>query len=242
MSVWTTKLRGPALGLTLASALAMASPSQAAERTNSGSGSKQSDIGVISGLTVGALAGGPFGAVIGAATGAVLGDRYHRQQEEKKALAADLSQTEAVRSQLQGDLTLTREQGAKLGMAVDRSRDLETAVAFRTGDSNVSDDDVVRLQKMGALAGAVGNVKVRVSGFADPRGSQKLNEALSERRADAVAHVLIQAGVDPTRVVIEAHGAADSKSAEGDLDGYAFERRVTVKIEKDAGDTAVARN
>jgi outer membrane protein OmpA-like peptidoglycan-associated protein len=241
MSVWTTRLRGPALGLTLASALTVAAPLQAAERTKAG-GSKQESIGVVSGMTVGALAGGPFGAVIGAATGALLGERYRRQSEDTKALAADLSQTKAARSQLQGDLALTREQGEKLGMAVDRSRDLEASVGFRTGDSTLSDEDVVRLQKLGALAGAVGKVKVRVSGYADPRGSEQLNAALSERRADAVAHVLVQSGVDPARLVIEAHGEADSKTSEGDLDGYAFERRVTVKIEAEAGDTAVARN
>jgi outer membrane protein OmpA-like peptidoglycan-associated protein len=105
-----------------------------------------------------------------------------------------------------------------------------------------SDEDVVRLQKLGALASAVGNVKVRVSGYADPRGSEKVNAALSERRADSVAHVLVQSGVDPTHLIVESHGATESKATEGDLDGYAFERRVTVKIESDAGDTAVARN
>jgi outer membrane protein OmpA-like peptidoglycan-associated protein len=85
-------------------------------------------------------------------------------------------------------------------------------------------------------------VKVRVSGFADPRGSEQFNTALSERRADAVAHVLIQAGVDASQLVVEAHGAADSKTAKGDLDGYAFDRRVTVKIEPEASDAQVAKN
>jgi outer membrane protein OmpA-like peptidoglycan-associated protein len=241
MSVWTTKLRGPALGLTLAVAVGLAAPLQAAEKAKSG-GSKQEGVGVLSGLTVGALAGGPFGAVIGAATGGLLGERYHKQTEDKKALAASLSKTEADKTQLQGDLALTREEGEKLGFAVDRSRDLEASFGFRTNDSTLSDDDVVRLQKLGALAGAVGQVKVRVSGYADPRGSEKVNAALSERRADAVAHVLIQSGVDVSQLVVEAHGEADSKTVEGDLDGYAFDRRVTVKIEHDAGPAAVARN
>ncbi|HVY81728.1 MAG TPA: OmpA family protein [Steroidobacteraceae bacterium] len=238
MSVWTTKLRGPVLGLTLTSALAVACPSQATEPAAKPA-SKQENIGVVSGLTVGALAGGPFGAVIGAATGALLGERYHRQLEEKKSLAADLSQSKAVSTRLAGDLAQTREESARLGSA---SRDLETTVGFRTGDATLSDEDVVRLQKIGALANAAGKVKVRVAGYADPRGSEQFNAALSERRADAVAHVLIQAGVDASLLVVEAHGAADSKSAAGDLDGYAFDRRVTVKIEPDAGGAQVAKN
>jgi outer membrane protein OmpA-like peptidoglycan-associated protein len=236
MSVWTTKLRGPALGLTLASALAVTGPAQAAEQA--AKPSKQQNIGMVSGLTVGALAGGPFGAVIGAATGAMLGDRYHKQSEEKATLAADLSQSKAVSTRLRGDLAQTREQGAKLSTA---SRDLETSVGFRTGDSTLADEDIVRLQKMATLASAAGNVKVRVSGYADPRGSEQFNTALSERRADAVAHVLIQGGVDASQLVVEAHGAADSKTPQGDLDGYAFDRRVTVKIEPDSA-TKVAKN
>ncbi|HEU4625344.1 MAG TPA: OmpA family protein [Steroidobacteraceae bacterium] len=238
MSVWTTKLRGPVLGLTLTSALAVACPSQAAERAAKPA-SKQENIGVVSGLTVGALAGGPFGAVIGAATGALLGERYHRQLEDKQNLAANLSQSKAASTRLADDLAQTREESARLGLA---SRDLETTVGFRTADATLSDEDVVRLQKIGALANAAGKVKVRVSGYADPRGSERFNAALSERRADAVAHVLIQAGVDASQLVVEAHGAADSKSAAGDLDGYAFDRRVTVKIEPDAGGAQVAKN
>jgi outer membrane protein OmpA-like peptidoglycan-associated protein len=85
-------------------------------------------------------------------------------------------------------------------------------------------------------------VKVRVAGYADPRGSEELNAALSERRADAVAAVLAQAGVEPGRIIVEAHGKTDSTSTDGDLDGYAFERRVTVRIEPVEGDAAVAKN
>lgn len=237
MSVWTTKLRGPALGLTLVTAFVAASPLQAAQQAKA---SKQESIGVVSGFTLGAVAGGPFGAIIGASAGALLGDRYHRQAEEKASLAANLSQSEAARGKLQGDLAQTQAHGEQLGQALDRTRNLETAVGFRTGDDTLSSDDMARLQKMGSLAGALGDVKVRVSGYADPRGSESLNAALSARRADAVAHVLAEAGVDPSRLLVEAHGEKDSTSAEGDLDGYAFERRVTVRIEQPNGEAAVA--
>jgi outer membrane protein OmpA-like peptidoglycan-associated protein len=237
MSVWTTKLRGPALGLTLVTAFVAASPLQAAEPAKP---SKQENIGVLSGFTIGAAAGGPFGAVIGAAGGALLGQRYHRQAEEKASLAANLSQSEAARGKLQGDLVQTQAHGEQLGQALDRTRNLEAAVGFRTGDDTLSSDDVARLQKLGSLAGVLSEVKVRVSGYADPRGSESLNAALSERRADAVAHVLAEAGVDPSRLVVEAHGERESKSAEGDLDGYAFERRVTVRIEQAGAGAAVA--
>jgi outer membrane protein OmpA-like peptidoglycan-associated protein len=95
--------------------------------------------------------------------------------------------------------------------------------------------------KLGALAAALPDAKVRVSGYADPRGSVAVNEALSKRRADAVAAVLTSSGVSPDRLIVEAHGKSESQTSEGDMDGYAFDRRVTVTIERTAP-AAVARN
>jgi outer membrane protein OmpA-like peptidoglycan-associated protein len=241
MSVWTTKLRGPALGLTLAAACLVAAPLQAAEKADK-KASKQESIGVASGLAVGAAAGGPFGAVIGAAVGALIGDKYHKQVEAKHALADGLSQSEAARGQLTSDLTRTQLRGEQLGQALEQSKNLEATVAFRTGAAELSEEDVSRLQTLGALAGGLGDVKVRVSGYADPRGSESFNAALSERRADAVAHVLAEAGVSPDRLMIEAYGEKESKSTQGDLDGYAFERRVTVRIEPAGKEASVAQN
>ena len=241
MSVWTTKLRGPALGLTLGTALILSAPLQAAEKQKS---SKPENIGVMSGLVVGALAGGPIGAVVGAAGGAILGERFHRKDVKNAALSADLAKMEAQRGELQSLLAQTQAQGEqlghKLGQTRDKTRDLETAFGFRTSDASLSADDVARLQKIGSLVGALGEMKVRVSGYADPRGSEEFNAGLSQRRAESVVGVLTAAGVPSDRIVIEAKGELDSTSSDGDLEGYAFERRVTVRIEQEAGESAVA--
>jgi outer membrane protein OmpA-like peptidoglycan-associated protein len=242
MSVWTTKLRGPALGLTLGTALmiAVAPVQAAAEKQKS---SKAENIGVMSGLVIGAAAGGPIGAVLGAAGGALIGDRFHKKEVQNDELKVSLAKSESEKQKLMADLASTMAHGEKLteelDNAVNKTHDLEAAFAFRTNDASLSGDDVARLQKIGSLAGAIPEVKVRVSGFTDPRGSEKLNAALSKRRADSVAGVLESAGIPADRIVIEAHGEHESTSADGDLEGYAFERRVTVRIEP-AEDKAVA--
>ena len=242
MSVWTTKLRGPALGLTLGTALmiAVAPVQAAAEKQKS---SKAENIGVMSGLVIGAAAGGPIGAVLGAAGGALIGDRFHKKDVQNDALKVSLAKSESEKQKLMADLASTMAHGEKLteelDNAVNKTHDLEAAFAFRTNDASLSGDDVARLQKIGSLAGAIPEVKVRVSGFTDPRGSEKFNAALSKRRADSVAGVLESAGIPADRIVIEAHGEHESTSADGDLEGYAFERRVTVRIEP-AEDKAVA--
>ncbi len=242
MSVWTTKLRGPALGLTLGAALMVAvAPVQAAEQQKS---SKAENVGVLSGLAIGAAAGGPIGAVLGAAGGALLGDHFHKKQVQNDELKVSLAKSESDKQKLMTDLAQTMAHGEKLSEeldnAVNKTHDLEAAFAFRTNDAGLSSDDVARLQKIGSLAGAVPEVKVRVAGFTDPRGSEKFNAALSKRRADSVAGVLEAAGIPADRIVIEAHGEHESSSAEGDLEGYAFERRVTVRIEQATEDKAVA--
>jgi len=81
-----------------------------------------------------------------------------------------------------------------------------------------------------------------VCGHADPRGSEAYNQALSERRAQAVASVLSEAGIGADKLILEARGAQDSVSEAGDLDGYALERRVTVTLEQsEEGTLALVR-
>jgi len=243
MSVWTTKLRGPALGLTLGTALMIAvAPVQAAEVQKKSS--KAENVGVMSGLVIGAVAGGPVGAVVGAVGGAFLGDKFNKKDVQNKELKLSLAKSDAEKQKLMADLASTMAHGEKLSEeldnAVNKTHDLEAAFAFRTNDASLSPDDVARLTKIGSLAGAIPEVKVRVSGFTDPRGSEKFNAALSKRRADSVAGVLESAGIPADRIVVEAHGEHESTSNDGDLEGYAFERRVTVRIEQSGEEKAVA--
>jgi outer membrane protein OmpA-like peptidoglycan-associated protein len=239
MSTWTTKFRKTALTLTIAAAVAASLPAHAQEKQKA---SRQENIGVMSGLTVGAVAGGPVGAIIGAATGAWLGDRYHKQAVKNKELAVDLDDSEQERMTLAGNvddlnssLVDSQNQREKLTQTYESTRDLETDVAFRTADSDLNPDAMVKLQKMGGLAKTLPGATIRISGFADPRGSARFNKALAERRAETVAMALMEAGVPKNRLIIESHGEDGSITKVGDYDGYAFERRVSVRIEHKNG-------
>ncbi len=243
MSTLTNTVRARTLGLTLAAACAASLPAHAQEHP---AASKQENIGVVTGLSVGAVAGGPFGAVVGAAAGAWLGDRYHKQSTRTAALSTDLSKSETERSdltrnvaELHGSLTLAEGKAARLDQTVSRTDRLETDVGFRTNDASINTSAMPPLLKIGALAASMPDVTVHVEGYADPRGSKTYNQELSLQRAEAVAAVLTQAGITPDRLIVEGHGKSDASSEEGDLDGYAFDRRVTVRIER-KGDEALA--
>src|ERR1700682_5878715 len=225
MTTLTARPRAGVLGIALAGGAAVW-PAYACGDER-GEGSKQSDIGAVTGLAVGAARGGPVGAVLGAAAGALLGDRYHRQAQSWAALEAERSRL----SQSVAQLDQTLQQTEELGLDV----------SFRTNDDSITTRTMPPLLKLGALVVAMPQARVRIAGYADPRGSQAYNSELSLRRAQGVAAVLMAAGVAPARILIEAHGNTESTSADGDLDGYAFERRVTVRLELPPAAGEVAR-
>jgi len=195
----------PGQATPLTAAPTQAAPTAAAPTATRAS--KPETAGVVTGLAVGAAAGGPIGAIVGAAAGAWIGDRYHRKDEERRALKVRLEAEEQA------------------------TRELEATVLFRTGGTTLRDDSVAQLSQLGASLAMRPEARVRVAGFADARGSEASNLELSKRRALAVAAVLEAAGVSADRVIIEAHGKTLAMAEPSDLEGDAFERRVTVSLE-----------
>jgi outer membrane protein OmpA-like peptidoglycan-associated protein len=252
MSILNNKVRVGTVGITVAAMSLAALPASATQNAVEPA-SKQENIGVLTGLAVGAAAAGPIGAMVGMVAGALLGNHYHKQSVANHALAvqnhaltASLGRSEQERRELAGKLDLTTQslaateaQRAELDRTVQLSDDIETNVAFKTADASINNLQLPALRKIGALAASLPlGAKVRIDGYADPRGPATLNDDLSLRRAETVALTLEQAGCPQDRLVIEAHGSSQSTSPRGDLDAYAFDRRVTVRLEG----TAVAQS
>ena len=254
MSILSKKIR-VGLGITVAAMSFAALPASAAQAAASAQqrASKQENIGVFTGAAVGAAAGGPIGAMVGMVAGALLGHHYHEQAVANRALTtrnhdlatrndaltASLGRSEEQRGELAGKLGLANEslttiqaQRAELDRAVQLSDDIETDVGFKTADASINSMQLPALRKIGALAASLPpGTKVRIDGYADPRGPATFNDDLSLRRAEAVALTLEKSGCPQDKLVIEAHGSAESTSPQGDLDAYAFDRHVTVRLQ-----------
>jgi outer membrane protein OmpA-like peptidoglycan-associated protein len=70
------------------------------------------------------------------------------------------------------------------------------------------------------------NAKVVVTGYADSKtGTAEFNQALSEKRANAVADELVNMGVSRDNIVVEAKGGVDA------IAPFSYNRRVTVKLQ-----------
>jgi outer membrane protein OmpA-like peptidoglycan-associated protein len=220
MGIWNTKFRKPAL---IAGALAITLAMNPAFGRDANTGSKKGGAGFASGAIIGGAAAGPVGAVIGAGIGAVMGERSHKKSE---ALAARQAQSEKLATDVE-------KLNLSLAGMESKAGQVGSTVQFRTGQTAVRDSDRARLQKLGSLVADLDDVRIRVSGFADSRGDDALNQSLSQERAEMVARELEKAGVPKERLIVEAMGERFA-SLESTTDDQAFERCVEIRFESTA--------
>lgn len=220
----------------LIAAVAIAMASGAAHAAEKNTFTKEEGVGGVTGAAAGALVGGPVGAAVGFMIGGVLGDSIG--STKRANLRAQ---------QLEQDLTDARIELAKASernggddMFDELAQRLHADVMFRTGKAELDPQAVVKLAELGRLLGSHPTIKVQLHGFADPRGQAEENLELSMHRADAVRQALIDGGAAPEQIQLAAHGEDLTTAPTGDLEAYAWERRVTLSLEPNT-DVAVAR-
>ena len=204
--------------------------------------SKQEKIGVGTGAIVGAAAGGPVGFILGAAAGAYLGDKANRKNEEIESLSAELAASRSEVVSLEQDLRRLDRDLDALGAELQQrdsspevARLLQAGIAidllFRTDESVLVDTTGSRLHELATTLAAMPDVRVQLDGFADERGDEQYNQALSEQRVNFIRDQLVAAGVDASRITATAHG--ESPAQDDSIDSYALERRVSLKLYTD---------
>jgi len=222
----------------------------------------QEPIGFVTGAVIGAFAAGPVGAVIGAGLGTWLGNRVHRASDAPKAeatvaaLQTDKSALESEKSTLLNDKNELTEANRGLSARLadltnkveteQKARDdasetldgLQGDVLFRTGSAEITPEIAHQIEVLAQAVAKSPELKVRVDGYADPRGSVDDNLKLSQARANAVRDLFLAAGIDETVLEVNAYGK--SQSVASDNDGYALERRVRLTLQAQDG-AAVAQ-
>ncbi len=116
---------------------------------------------------------------------------------------------------------------------------LQGDVLFRTGSAEITPEMANGIHVLAEAVAKSPALKVRVDGYADPRGTVDANLKLSEERANAVRDLFLAAGVDEEALEINAYGKSQSVAA--DSDGYALERRVRLTLQAQ-GQAAVAQS
>ena len=185
----------------------------------------QEPIGFVTGAVIGAFAAGPVGAIVGAGLGTWLGNRVHRASDAPKAeatvaaLQTDKSELESEKSTLLNDKNeLTEANRGLSARLADLTNKVETEqkaredasetldglqgdVLFRTGSAEITPEIAHQIEVLAQAVAKSPELKVRVDGYADPRGSVDDNLKLSQARANAVRDLFLAAGISEQELV-----------------------------------------
>jgi len=174
--------------------------------------------GALGGYLLGDIVGGRrdrtekiLGAGIGAIGGAAIGSYMDRQEREIRERTAG-TDVEVIR---QGD---------------DLILSMPSGITFDTDSSTVQPQFRPTLDKVADVLDRYNQTYVDVYGHTDSTGSDAYNQALSERRADAVASYLSMRGVESARLEALGYGETQPIASNDTVEGRAQNRRVEIKV------------
>jgi len=174
-------------------------------------------LGALGGAAVGTLFGGDdrrnalVGAGIGLLAGAAVGNYLDNQERE---LRADLAGTGAEVTR-DGDQLLVN---------------FPSNITFATDSSEIRPSFYRVLDDVSATLNRYPQSYLDVVGHTDSTGSNEYNQALSERRASAVANYFRSQGVAPARIASYGLGETQPIASNATAEGRAENRRVELRI------------
>jgi len=114
---------------------------------------------------------------------------------------AQQEEAERVRQQRE------RDSLAALGRSAEEVRNsLASMIHFDLDKSNIRSDDMGSLDQKVAILQANPDLRIRVGGHCDERGSDEYNLALGNRRAQAAKQYLVSHGIDASRIETQSWG------------------------------------
>jgi outer membrane protein OmpA-like peptidoglycan-associated protein len=208
----------------LAAAVALAG----CQTTNPYTGEQQT-----SKATMGAAIGALGGAIIGAATG------DNSKERRKRALigaGAGAIAGGSVGYYMDQQEAKLRQQLAGTGVSVTRVGEnivlnMPGNITFQTGSSDLNDSFFKVLDSVGLVLKEYDKTLIVIAGHTDSVGSDASNQALSQRRAQAVGSYLASRAVNADRMVINGFGESRPIASNDTAEGRAQNRRVELTLE-----------
>ncbi|WBA19605.1 sortase-associated OmpA-like protein PdsO [Salinivibrio kushneri] len=189
-------------------------------------------IGMGSGAIAGAVVAGPVGAVAGAIIGTVMGQNasYEDLADEQGETIQTIRDENQSLSRISQKYNEAQLELARLRSAQHQVDDLALAmnIQFRTSSADIEPHFMIQLDELAGFIQQMPNAQWLLAGYADPRGRQGYNQALSERRVQAVKDYLVSVGVDPHQLNTVAYGDSQPLDNQAGNEGFFFDRRVTV--------------
>lgn len=181
------------------------------------------------------------------------------EASEARSVSAEID-TLIATAKLRGKIAQAKERNARLAAAppapqvvvVERPAAPAPAPVFRDGATLVLSDVVfatgraelkpgadARLRPMIAHLRSNPGVRVKIAGHTDAQGSDTYNQALSQRRAEAVRRRIAAAGIDASRIEATGFGEAQPVAPNDNAAGRQQNRRVEITLVGEADEVAV---
>src|ERR1700694_4135092 len=131
--------------------------------------------------------------------------------ERARQDSAAAAQAEAERRAREEAERVARQREADSLAALSRAGEevrsvLATMIHFDYDKASIRPDDMVTLDQKVAILQANPNLRIRISGHCDERGSDEYNLALGNRRAQAAKQYLVSHGIDASRIETQSFG------------------------------------
>ncbi|QIR14812.1 sortase-associated OmpA-like protein PdsO [Shewanella aestuarii] len=241
----------------LVSNITVAAPSE----TNQKREHTEELVGMSSGIVLGAVIGGPVGAFIGALTGSFIGKsvgdeselkaqkvRLAEQQDILASREAQLAELQAQQQSLmakQQEFNQIEYELAKLKAHQEQiltDLSLGMNVQFKTGSAQIEPLFKQQLDNVAYMMAAMPELNLDLMGYADRRGDDAFNQALSEQRLIEVTNYLAAQGIDKARLMGKAFGSSAPMHQEQSVENDFFDRRVTLKLINDSAQLTANQN
>lgn len=146
-------------------------------------------------------------------------------KEQMDALNASLRDAQNENARLKDLLANQKPSEAKEVIKKELATTIQS-VFFNINKSKIaSRKDLVNVKEVAKYAKANGN-KIVVTGYADSKtGTARINQTLSQKRAQTVANELVKMGISRDNIIIKAAGGVN------DLSPISYNRRATVELQ-----------
>jgi outer membrane protein OmpA-like peptidoglycan-associated protein len=154
-----------------------------------------------------------------------------KEPEQARDLSDRLS---AQLRRLEAEVAALRAHETEQGWILTLGSDL----LFDVGEAKLKREGRRAIAKVARFMRSEPERKIAIEGFTDDRGPPRLNQRLSEQRAQAVRDALVSEGVEPQRIVARGLGPAYPVAGNHDSRGRSLNRRVEILIGETVGRAA----
>ena len=165
-----------------------------------------------------------------------------RQQTANANQRTQTAQQQAAQMQAKADGAELRNQSLADQLRAMDAKQTDRGMVITMGDM-LFDTDQARLksggvrglERLGAFLKAYPMRKAAIEGYTDSMGSDSHNQALSERRAQAVRALLVDMGVGSGQLATQGYGETHPVAGNDSAGGRQMNRRVEVVLSDEAG-------